>query len=115
MEELKRNLMGLVVKASFEPILKRLKEDPFTQVMEEELERMEKEVSGILVPEIIVAMSVLREEVAIRKNLITLVQDIVNLDWRKEETELQFESMKICFYDMAKRNEELALISGVEL
>jgi hypothetical protein len=65
-------------------------------------------VSIILLVSVILLLSIAKEQISMRENLKKLVQDIINLDWEKEETDLQFESMRICFEKMSERNTELA-------
>ena len=114
MDKLRQKLMGIIIKKEFKPILEMMENDPLLPQLEKEVEEIKGKTKGILNPDLIVAISVLEEEIMIKKNLRTLVQDIVNLDWDKPETELEYESMKICFYQMNERIEELAIISGIK-
>ena len=107
--QLKQQLRGQVIRRMFTPILERFKNDPAGLYLEEILPEVKERTVGILNPDLIVWVSLL-EEVELRKNIITLVQDIIKLDWKKEGTELQFESMKKCLDNMNERNDELAVI-----
>ena len=108
--QLKQQLRGQVVRIMFTPILENFKNDPAGLYLEEILPEVKEKTAEILNHDLIVWVSLLEEEVELRKNIITLVQDIIKLDWKKEGTELQFESMKKCLDSMNERNDELAVI-----
>jgi hypothetical protein len=106
--QLKQQLRGQVIRIMFTPVLEKFKNDPAGLYLEEILPEVKEKTAGILNPDLIVWVSLLEEEVKLRNNIITLLQDIINLDWKKEETELQFESMKKCLDGMNEKNDELA-------
>jgi hypothetical protein len=108
--QLKQQLRGQVIRIMFTPVLEKFKNDPTGLYLEEILPEVKEKTAGILNPDLIVWVSLLEEEVELRKNIITLVQDIIKLDWEKDGTELQFESMKKCLDSMNERNDELAVI-----
>jgi hypothetical protein len=108
--QLKQQLRGQVIRIMFTPVLEKFKNDPAGLYLEEILPEVKEKTAGILNPDLIVWVSLLEEEVELRKNIITLVQDIIKLDWEKDGTELQFESMKKCLDSMNERNDELAVI-----
>ena len=108
--QLKQQLRGQVIRIMFTPVLEKFKNDPTGLYLEEILPEVEEKTAGILNPDLIVWVSLLKEQVKLRKNIITLVQDIIKLDWEKDSTELQFESMKKCLDSMNEKNDELAVI-----
>jgi len=105
--QLKQQLRGQVVRIMFTPILENFKNEPNGVYLEKILPEVKEKTAGILNPELIVWVSLLEEEVKLRNNIITLIQDIISLDWEKPETELQFESMKKCLDSMNEKNNEL--------
>ena len=110
MGKLEQQFRGLVIKSMFTPVLKKFRDDPIGKSTENLLKEIKNRTAEILIPEVTVWISLLEEEVELRKNTIILIQDIINLDWEKEETELQYESMRKCLDDMNKRNDELTVI-----
>lgn len=71
------------------------------------LEKSKKLIQENLNPDLIVLVSLLEEQLRLQDNIKKLIEDVIDLDWSKEETMHQFESMKICLDSMKSRNDKI--------
>ena len=108
MENTKLQIRGIFIRESFKLVLERMKSQ------EEELNRQKLLLKNskvlankLLDPNLLVMVSFLEEQINLTDNIKKLVEDVINLDWSREETELQFESMKRRLEAMELRNKEL--------
>lgn len=105
------------IRYIFEPILKRVKESPGINEAIRVYE--ESKVHGLLGccnPDILVKLSIIKDQIDMHKIIVKLIEDILCLDWSREETILEFESMRNCLTEMEKKynqTQELAkFLSG---
>ena len=105
---MKLQIRGIVVRDTFKLVLEKIKSQE-KDVNERKLllEKSKVLANKLLNPDLLVMVSLLEEQLKIHDNIKKLVEDIIDLDWSREETELQFESMKRCLEALSIRNEEL--------
>lgn len=114
MDNFGQQLMAITVKCHFEPVLKALKNNP---TINESIVVYEKCKSlGLLEncndPEILVRLSIIKDQIVFHDLIVKLIEDILALDWSKEDTILVFKSMERCFLEMQKKFDKMVELSN---
>lgn len=81
--------------------------EPITKEHKALLEKSKILIQENLNPDLIVLVSLLEEQLRLQDNIEKLIEDVINLDWSKETTMNQYESMKTCLDSMNSRNNEI--------
>jgi len=117
MDKFKQTFMELTIRCQFEPVLKTVKDNSF---INEAIKIYEQsKLLGLLEncnnPEILVRLSIIKDQIDMHNLIVQLLEDILKLDWSKDDTILEFESMKVCLEAMEKKyyqTEELVKFLG---
>ena len=104
MDKFKQIFMELTIRCQFEPVLKTVKDNPF---INEAIQIYEQSkllgLENCNNPEILVRLSIIKDQIDMHNLIVKLLEDILRLDWSKDETILEFESMKVCLEAMEKK------------
>ena len=109
MEETIGEKMKVVVRERFEPVLRSFnRTSEYWSRVEDYLKSDEiRELkSGCNDPGVLLRISCLEEQIEIHHTLLKMVNDILDLDWNKPETELVYKSIKRCFIELDKKRQE---------
>lgn len=101
--------MKLAVDISFRPVMENLNKKVIPvrndAVCFYDSVKNEKATSND--PKFLIAISILEELIQVLDNIIQICNEIPKLDWFRDETELQYESMRRCLDALHERAREL--------
>ena len=112
MEKFEATIMKAVVRGKFEPVLKEMKKNVWFRKAEEFLksEETRKLKAECNDPSILLRISCLEEQVKFHYQTMKMVEDIIAIDWEKPEADLEYKSIKRCFYAMDQKRKETDFI-----
>jgi len=114
MDKLKQLMMAITVKCHFEPVLKALKNNP--AINESVMIYENSKELGLLEncndPDILVRLSIIKDQIDFHNLIVKLIEDILALDWSKEDTILVFKSMERCLIEMQKKFDKTVELSN---
>ena len=101
--------MKLSVEISFKPVLENLNREviPARDYAVRVYDSLKSEKATSCDPRFLIAISILEESIQVLDNIIQICNEIPRLDWFKDETELQYESMKRCLDALHEKAQDL--------
>lgn len=101
--------MKLAVDISFRPVMENLNKKviPVRNQVVQVYDSLKSEKATSNDPMALIAISILEESIQVLDDMIKICNDVQKLDWFRDETELQYESMRRCLDALHERAREL--------